>query len=58
MWPPFISIGKKCRCPVITAKRSRKTSFIPIRPGNNKYLVNYQVVSLGETSPPSGSASD
>src|SRR5438477_211377 len=26
------SIGKRCRCPGTTAKRSRKTNFIPIRP--------------------------
>ena len=54
MWPPFTFIGKKCLCPGITGKRSRKTSFTPHTPGNNPYLVNYKVAREGEVPAPTG----
>ena len=54
MWPPFIFIGKRCRCPVTTAKRFRKTNFIPIR----RATINTSSITMSfrseKPAPPSG----
>jgi hypothetical protein len=45
---------QKVKVPGHTGEKISESEFYTHTPGNNKYLVNYQVVSLGETSAPSG----
>jgi hypothetical protein len=44
----------KVPVPGSNGQKVSESEFYDQTPGNNKYLVNYHVVPLGETSPPSG----
>src|SRR3984893_4428805 len=44
----------KVPVPGSNGQKVSESQFYDYTPGNNKYLVNYHVVPLGETSPPSG----